>query len=112
MPHARSSTRHAPSSQEQPCRSAQLVEPALGHRGRPTSLPARIHRAVTQAAANSAGGVDFQVRGTFSRAARYQVEDQLLRVAQEAVNNAVRHASDSAIDVTLAYDTRAVEANG
>jgi signal transduction histidine kinase/ligand-binding sensor domain-containing protein len=71
-------------------------------------LPARIHRAVTQAAANSAAHLHFQVRGTY-RAAPSQVEDQFLRVAQEAVNNAVRHAGASNIDVTLAYDTRAVE---
>jgi signal transduction histidine kinase len=71
-------------------------------------LPARIHRAVTQAATNSAARLRFQVRGTY-RAAPPQVEDQFLRVAQEAVNNAVRHAGASTIDVTLSYDIRAVE---
>ncbi len=71
-------------------------------------LPARVNRAVTQAAANSTAKLRFQVRGTY-RAAPPAVEDQLLRVSQEAVNNAVHHAVASAIDVTLGYDTRAVE---
>ncbi len=71
-------------------------------------LPARIHRAVTQAGDHGSARPRFQVRGTY-RAAPPQVEDQLLRVAQEAVNNAARHAGASTIDVTLAYDARAVE---
>ncbi|MGA9718413.1 MAG: two-component regulator propeller domain-containing protein, partial [Acidobacteriaceae bacterium] len=71
-------------------------------------LPARIHRVVTQAGDHGSSRLRFQVRGTY-RAAPVEVEDQLLRVAQEAVNNAVRHAGASAIDVTLGYDTRAVE---
>ncbi len=71
-------------------------------------LPARVNRAVTQAAANAPSKVRFQVRGTY-RAAPTAVEDQLLRVSQEAVNNAVHHAGASTIDVTLGYDTRAVQ---
>jgi ligand-binding sensor domain-containing protein len=71
-------------------------------------LPARINRAVTQAAANGPAKLRFQVRGTY-RAAPAAVEDQLLRVSQEAVNNAVHHSGASMIDVTLGYDTQAVE---
>jgi ligand-binding sensor domain-containing protein/signal transduction histidine kinase len=71
-------------------------------------LPTRVNRAVTQAAANGPSKVRFQVRGTY-RAAPSAVEDQLLRVSQEAVNNAVHHAGASTIDVTLGYDTRAVQ---
>ena len=71
-------------------------------------LPARVNRAVTQAAANTPAKLRFQVRGTY-RAAPSAVEDQLLRVSQEAVNNAVHHSGATAIDVTLSYDTRAVE---
>jgi ligand-binding sensor domain-containing protein/signal transduction histidine kinase len=71
-------------------------------------LPARIHRAVTQASAGGTARLRFQVRGTY-RAAPLRVEDQLLRVSQEAVNNAVHHAEASTIDVALAYDTHAVE---
>jgi ligand-binding sensor domain-containing protein/two-component sensor histidine kinase len=71
-------------------------------------LPARIHRVVAQAGSHGSARVRFQVRGTY-RAASPQIEDQLLRVTQEAVNNAVRHADASTIDVTLGYDVRAVE---
>jgi signal transduction histidine kinase/ligand-binding sensor domain-containing protein len=71
-------------------------------------LPARIHRAVTQTAAKGTARLRFQVRGTY-RAAPPQIEDQLLRVSQEAVNNAIHHAEASAIDVTLGYDAHAVE---
>jgi signal transduction histidine kinase/ligand-binding sensor domain-containing protein len=81
-----------------------LRSPAAGA----DDLPARIHRAVTQAGAQGSSRLRFQVRGTY-RAAPPQVENQLLRVAQEAVNNAVRHAGASTIDVTLGYDVRAVE---
>jgi hypothetical protein len=71
-------------------------------------LPARMNRAVTQTAAEGRAKLRFQVRGTY-RAAPTPVEDQLFRVAQEAVNNAVHHAEAATIDVTLRYDARAVE---
>ncbi len=71
-------------------------------------LPARVNRAVKQAAASGPAKLRFQVRGTY-RAAPAAVEDQLLRVAQEAVNNAMRHAAATTIHVTLRYDIRAVE---
>jgi signal transduction histidine kinase len=71
-------------------------------------LPARVNRAVTQAAANTPTKLRFQVRGT-SRAAPPAVEAQLLRVSQEAVNNALHHSGASTIEVTLAYDTRSVQ---
>jgi len=71
-------------------------------------LPTRVNRAVNQAAANGPSRLRFRVRGTY-RAAPPAVEDQLLRVSQEAVNNAVHHAGASTIDVTLGYDTQTVE---
>jgi ligand-binding sensor domain-containing protein len=71
-------------------------------------LPARVNRAVTQAAANGPAKLRFQVRGTY-RAAPPAVEDQILRVSQEAVNNAVHHARASIINVTLGYDTRSLQ---
>lgn len=71
-------------------------------------LPARLNRALAQAAARGTAKLRFQVQGTY-RAAPPAVEDQLLRVAQEAVNNAVHHAGASIIDVTLAYDSRSVQ---
>jgi ligand-binding sensor domain-containing protein len=71
-------------------------------------LPARVNRAVTQAAANGPAKLRFQVRGT-CRAAPPAVEDQLLRVSQEAVNNALHHSGASTIDVSLSYDARSVQ---
>ena len=76
--------------------------------GAADDLPARLNRAVTQAAARGTAKLRFQVQGTY-RAAPATVEDQFLRIATEAVNNAVHHASASVIQVTLAYDTRAVQ---
>jgi ligand-binding sensor domain-containing protein len=76
--------------------------------GGTNDLPARVNRAVTQAAANDPAKLRFQVRGTY-RAAPPAVEDQLLRVSQEAVNNALHHSGASTIDVTLVYDTRSVQ---
>ncbi|HEX6772574.1 MAG TPA: triple tyrosine motif-containing protein, partial [Acidobacteriaceae bacterium] len=70
-------------------------------------LPVRLNRAVTQVAARGTAKVRFQVQGTY-RATPSAVEDQLLRIATEAVNNAVHHAAASVIQVTLAYDTRSV----
>ena len=66
-------------------------------------LPARMNRMVTQAAEKGQAKPRFQVRGTY-RAAPEAVEGQLLRVAQEGVNNAVRHAKASIIEVTLHYE--------
>ena len=76
--------------------------------GAADDLPARLNRAVTQAAARGTAKLRFQVQGTY-RAAPATVEDQFLRIATEAVNNAVHHASASVIQVTLAYDTRSVQ---
>jgi signal transduction histidine kinase len=71
-------------------------------------LPARVNQVVTQAAANGPAKLRFQVRGTY-RAAPPAIEDQLLRVSQEAVNNALHHSGASTIDVTLSYDARSVQ---
>jgi signal transduction histidine kinase len=70
-------------------------------------LPARIHRAAMQVAADSVR-VRFQVHGTY-RPAPAAVEEQMVRVAREAVLNAVRHARASLIDVTLAFDAHSVK---
>jgi signal transduction histidine kinase len=71
-------------------------------------LPARLNRIVKQAADKGQVKPRFQVRGTY-RAAPAAVEDQLLRVAQEGVNNAVRHAKASVIEVTLTYDAHTLQ---
>lgn len=49
-----------------------------------------------------------EVNGTFRRLPRL-VEDNLLRIGQEAVNNAVKHARAQRISVNLVFDTRHVQ---
>ena len=71
-------------------------------------LPARMSKAVTQTASLGSARLAFEVKGTY-RAAPRPLEDQLLRVAQEAVSNAVRHAAATRIRVTLDYDPDAAE---
>jgi signal transduction histidine kinase len=66
-------------------------------------LPSRISAAAAQAANGRPMKVLFRVHGTY-RAAPRQTEDQLLRIAQEAVNNAVHHAGAQQIEVTLNYN--------
>jgi ligand-binding sensor domain-containing protein/signal transduction histidine kinase len=71
-------------------------------------LPTRMNKALTQAAGLGTARLAFAVKGTYRPAPR-PLEDELLRIAQEAVTNAVRHAEATRIDATLDYDTRAVE---
>lgn len=73
------------------------------------TLPARLAAAIKsrQQTNGNAPTLRFDVHGTFrpldGRDSR--VEDELLRIAQEAVANALRHAAASAIAVVLSYDT-------
>jgi ligand-binding sensor domain-containing protein/signal transduction histidine kinase len=46
-----------------------------------------------------------------SRPLPLPVETNLLRIGQEAINNAVKHARANRIDVTLNFDTRSVQLN-
>ena len=57
--------------------------------------------------AESGVQTQFEVSGTF-RPLTPQVENNLLRIGQEAVNNAVRHARARLITVNLSYDAREV----
>jgi len=73
------------------------------------TLPARLAAAVKSRQQSSAGApaLRFEVRGTFRPLEHRgrRVEDELLKIAQEAINNALRHASASTIAVVLSYDT-------
>jgi signal transduction histidine kinase len=51
--------------------------------------------------------VYLQVKGTY-RPVKRKIEDELLRIGQEAVVNAVRHAEATRIDVQLVYADRVV----
>ena len=70
-------------------------------------LPAALAETTRRLAAESGVQTQFQVGGTF-RPLPPQVENNLLRIAQEAVNNAVRHARAENIYVNLLFDTRSV----
>lgn len=66
-------------------------------------LPARL--AASAKSREQSGGpcIGVQVRGSY-RPLNRKVEDEVLRIAQEAINNAVRHAKATHIGVTLTYD--------
>ncbi len=70
------------------------------------TLPARLAAAVKsrQQSNGNTPTLRFDVHGTF-RPIEPRVEDELLKIAQEAIANAMRHAGASAIAVVLSYDT-------
>jgi ligand-binding sensor domain-containing protein/signal transduction histidine kinase len=70
-------------------------------------LPARMSRTCTRIAGGSSAKVHLQVKGT-CRPVQHKIEEELLRIGQEAVANAVRHAAASRIDVQLIYETSRV----
>lgn len=70
-------------------------------------LPTALSEMTRRLAAESGAQTQFEVGGTFRRLAP-QVENNLLRIGQEAVNNAVRHASARTIAVRLDFDARTV----
>jgi ligand-binding sensor domain-containing protein/signal transduction histidine kinase len=80
-----------------------LRSQSLEDRDLPTAL-AEMTRRLT---ADSNVQTQFQVSGTF-RPLSTQVENNLLRIGQEAVNNAVRHARALTISVNLSYDANSV----
>jgi signal transduction histidine kinase len=68
------------------------------------TLPARLAAAVRAKQEGSAAAIRLTVTGTF-RPLERSVEDEMLRIGQEAVSNAARHASASVVEVLLKYDT-------
>ncbi len=67
-------------------------------------LPSRLAASAKARQHNGGPSIGVQVRGTY-RPLNRKVEDEVLRIAQEAINNAVRHANASHIGVTLTYDS-------
>ena len=68
-------------------------------------LPARIAAAAKSKEQGGAPDIVLQVQGTY-RPLKRDVEDQILRIAQEAMNNSVRHANATRIEVTLTFDEK------
>jgi signal transduction histidine kinase/ligand-binding sensor domain-containing protein len=73
----------------------------------PEDLPSRLRRSCTRLAGGSSTKVYLQVKGTY-RPVSPKIEEELLRIGQEAVANAVRHASATRIDVQLIYEAARV----
>ena len=70
-------------------------------------LPARLRQSCNRIASGSPSKVYLQVKGTY-RPVTPKTEEELLRIGQEAVANAVRHAGATRIDVQLIYEAARV----
>ncbi len=84
-----------------------LRSEAAGAADQPDDLPARLSRSCTRIAGGSPAKVYLQVKGTY-RPVERKIEEELLRIGQEAVANAVRHAAATRIDVQLIYQAARV----
>jgi signal transduction histidine kinase len=80
---------------------------ATGSPDQPEDLPSRLRRSCTRIAGGSSTKVYLQVKGTY-RPVSQKIEEELLRIGQEAVANAIRHASATRIDVQLIYEASRV----
>lgn len=87
------------------CRQSlwNLRSPMLEEHDLPTSL----ERVGSRLAAACGMSFAIQVTGT-PRLGKGRIDEQLLRIGQEAIANAARHSGASRIDVTLDYDTDTV----
>ncbi len=81
-----------------------LRSQALENNDLPTALSETARRLTNETAVQA----QVDVNGTFRRLPRL-VEDNLLRIGQEAINNAVQHARAQRILVSLIFDTRRVQ---
>jgi signal transduction histidine kinase len=68
-------------------------------------LASRLSKSARQAVGLSPVKLSLEVRGTY-RPLRRNVEDELLRIGQEAVMNALRHAQAGRIDIELTYTSK------
>jgi ligand-binding sensor domain-containing protein/signal transduction histidine kinase len=81
-----------------------LRSPALEKNDLPTALSETARRLTIETPIQT----QVEVNGTFRPLAR-SVEDNLLRIGQEAMNNAVKHAQAQRISVSLIFDARRVQ---
>jgi ligand-binding sensor domain-containing protein/signal transduction histidine kinase len=84
-----------------------LRSESVGAADQPQDLPSRLSRTCTRLAGGSTAKVYLQVKGTY-RPVEQKIEEELLRIGQEAVANAVRHAGATRIDVQLIYEAARV----
>ncbi len=84
-----------------------LRSETAGSPDQPDDLPSRLSRSCTRIAGGSSAKVYLQVKGTY-RPVSPRIEEELLRIGQEAVVNAVRHAAANRIDVQLIYEAARV----
>jgi signal transduction histidine kinase len=68
-------------------------------------LAARISKMAAQVGGSAPGKVKLQVHGTY-RPLTPKMEDELLKIAQEALTNALRHADAENINIDLAFDAK------
>ena len=68
-------------------------------------LASRLSKMTAQMGGGMNPRIAVQIRGTF-RPLPARTEDELLRIAQEALTNAIKHAEASAINVELAFDPK------
>ncbi len=68
-------------------------------------LAARLAKMANQMGAGAPGKIALEVRGTY-RPVGAQLEDELLRIAQEAVTNALRHSEANNIVIELAFNPK------
>ncbi len=68
-------------------------------------LASRLSKSARQIIGSSPVKLSMEVRGTY-RSLRSNVEDELLRIGQEAVTNALRHAEAASISIELVYAAR------
>ena len=82
----------------------ELRSPTLENNDLPTALAETARRLTHDTAVQA----QVEVNGTFRPLAQ-SVEDNLLRIGQEAMNNAVKHAQAQRIFVNLVFDARRVQ---
>ena len=68
-------------------------------------LASRLSKMATQMGGSGSPKISVQVRGSF-RPLPPRTEDELLRIAQEAVTNSIRHAEAFEINIELAFDPK------
>ena len=80
----------------------QSIWELRSHSAENQDFPARLTTMAKQVAGSSGARIQVQVHGTF-RPLPSHVEDELFRIAQEAVTNAMRHGAAQCIDLELSF---------